>query len=256
MIFGADLQDLVDLARHEEHGAPCSDVLRSALSAAIERRRGPDAPLAPALADLTIRREGLPQWWGRDNLLLASPGGDPALALGLVFGPRTGNVGVVGADTQVGGLVFPSRSSLIVIGDRVNMVLGEITAMDGGTVLLGEDSAAISWARVDARNGGAVVVGADAMWGAGVNLVTDDMHAIREVGSSRRTNRYGGRIVVERHVWLCNEVRLMAGAHVGADSVVGLGAVVRDVLPAGSVSVGSPARPIRQGVTWTREDLP
>ncbi|WP_217433670.1 hypothetical protein [Caulobacter sp. S45] len=136
------------------------------------------------------------------------------------------------------------------------MQTGYLGVAMNGTVLIGEDCAAGTWARLDARNGGSIRVGVDGLWGTDVNLITDDMHAIRDVESGRRTNVFGGRIIVERHVWLCDEVQLTGGAHVGADSVIGMGALVRGPLPPGSVCVGSPARPTRRGVTWTHDDLP
>ena len=256
MTTSGDLAALIGLARDHQDGTSCSDELRAALLQTMERRRGLDGPSPPMLGHLTVRREGLPDWWGPHNLLLAAPGVTPTLMAGLGFTARTGNVAVVGTDANVARLSLPGCESLIVVGDRVDMPSGNLTARNGGTILLGEDCTALSWARADARNGGAILVGSDGMWGVGVNLVTDDMHAIRELEGGRRTNVYGGRIVLERHVWLCEQVRLTGGAHVGADAVIGLGALVRSGLPAGSVCVGSPARPIRHGVTWTREDLP
>ncbi len=256
MSFPADLQAVVEAASGDEEGAPCSNAVRERLLAAMERRRGADAPPAPALGPLIVRRDGLPDWWGPNNLLLTAPGVEPCLKPGLVMGPRVGNVGVIGSNTSFGGLVFVDTGGLIVIGDDARIWLSELAVMNGGTILIGERTTARPWARVDARNGGAILVGADGMWADRVNIVTDDMHAIREVESGKRTNRYGGRIVLERRVWLCEAVRIMGGAHVGAESVVGLDSVVRSALPAGSVCVGSPAKPIRLGVTWTREDLP
>lgn len=256
MSFPADLQAVIDLASKDEEGAPCNEAVREGLLAAIERRRGRDAPPPPAFGPLVVRRDGLPDWWGRGNLMLAAPGVQPKLSPGLMLGRRFANVGVIGAGAIVGRLAFGGCGGLIVVGDRVRMFLADLAATNGGTILLGEESTARPWARVDARNGGAILVGADSMWAERVNILTDDMHAIRTIENGRRANRYGGRIVLEQHVWLCEDVRVTAGAHIGANSVVGLAASVRGPLPSGSVCVGSPARPIRHGVTWTREDLP
>ena len=95
------------------------------------------------------------------------------------------------------------------------------------------------------------------MWANGVNLTTDDGHAIRDLETGERLNTYGGRIVIDRHVWLCESVRVQGGARIGAESVVGMDVSVENaVLPPNSVCVGSPPRPVRTGVTWRREDAP
>ena len=258
MTGGEDLAALVALAEGETDGASCSGRLRAALQEAIQRRCDVDGPPPPRLGALTIRREGLPDWWTLDNLALAAPGVAMPINCALSERRPSGNVAVVGAGAEVAALSYTSSAvgGLIVVGERVRMQMGCLGVATNGTVLVGEDCAAATRARLDARNGGSIRVGVDGLWGSDVNLVTDDMHAIRDVKSGRRTNAFGGQIIVERHVWLCDNVRLTGGAHVGADTVVGLGALVRGPLPPGSVCVGSPARPVRRGVTWTHDDLP
>ncbi len=252
----SDLHALIASASGLEEGAEVAGALREALLELIARRRRPEEPPIPALSALVVRREGLPEWWGRANLLLTASGVAPNLTTEHRPLERAGNLAILGAAANVGRLSFAASDGLIVVGDGVSMMLANLSARNGGAILLGAGCTAKSWARVDARNGGAVLVGEDGMWAPGVNLVTDDMHAICDLESGRRVNAYGGRIVVERHVWLCEEARLVGGARVGADSVVGFGALVRSTLPAGAVSVGAPARAIRHGVTWAREDLP
>ena len=255
---GQDFTELLALGRSYDHDAPCDEALLSALAQAIERRRTPADPPAPALSGLRVRREGLPAWWtAGDNLLLAAPGATLSLGNGFGFGPAHGNVGVVGADVQVRKLAFPDVGGLVVIGDGAQLGWVDVTASRGGTVLIGEHTTARLYARVDGRNGGAVIVGADGMWSPQVNVVTDDMHTIRDVETGQRTNGFGGRVVIGRHVWLCEKARITGGARIGADTVVGLGSVVgKTALPPNSVCAGAPCRPIRTGTTWTREDLP
>jgi acetyltransferase-like isoleucine patch superfamily enzyme len=251
------LAAVISAAADLADGAELGDRLRDALSAALSEIAGADAPLVPALGPLAVQHAGTPDWWrGRSNLLLAAPGVTTLLSPGLGLSERTGNLAVLGAGAKLARLSFSKNDGLIVVGDRVDMASGGLAAMNGGVVMLGEGCTAGSLARVDARNGGLVLVGRDGMWGDGVNLVTDDMHAILDLQTGRRANRYGGRIVVERHVWLSDGARLVGGARVGENSVVGYAAMVRDVVPPGAVCVGAPARPVRHGVTWTRADAP
>ncbi len=53
------------------------------------------------------------------------------------------------------------------------------------------------------------------------------------------------QITIEDNVWLGGGAIVLAGVTVGADSVVGAGAVVTRDVPAGVVAVGQPARVIR-----------
>lgn len=52
----------------------------------------------------------------------------------------------------------------------------------------------------------------------------------------------GGSVVIEDNVWIGARAILLGGARIGADSVVGAGAVVDFAVPAGSVVAGNPAR--------------
>ena len=88
-------------------------------------------------------------------------------------------------------------------------------------------------------------------------MMTDDTHAIRDAVTGQRLNTFGGRIVIDRHVWLCEHARVLDGASIGPNSIVGADSLVkRRVVPPNSVAVGVPARIVRSGVTWSREDEP
>jgi acetyltransferase-like isoleucine patch superfamily enzyme len=54
-----------------------------------------------------------------------------------------------------------------------------------------------------------------------------------------------GGLRVERGVWLGAHVTVLGGLTVGADSIIGAGAVVTESIPARSIAVGVPARVIR-----------
>ena len=60
-------------------------------------------------------------------------------------------------------------------------------------------------------------------------------------------------ITIQPRVWLCRGVTVLKGCTIGPDTVVGGYSIVTDSLPAGVLAVGSPAKVIRQGITWKRE---
>lgn len=53
-------------------------------------------------------------------------------------------------------------------------------------------------------------------------------------------------IVLERNVWVGAHATIMKGVHVGQDSVVGLGCIVRQSVPPGVVVIGNPQEIIRR----------
>lgn len=52
-------------------------------------------------------------------------------------------------------------------------------------------------------------------------------------------------IVIDQNVWVGARVTVMKGVRIGADSVVGLGAVVRKSVPAGVVVIGDPQQIVK-----------
>ncbi len=206
---------------------------------------------------MVVRRDGLPDWWTTGgNLMLAPPSLDIRLSRGFGLFATQRNVGLVGEGGLLPMLVYPGCDGLIAIGDRAQLPYVETRSFNSGAVLVGEDTTADFFAQADSRHGGAIVVGADGMWGVSISLVTDDMHAIRELGTGRRTNGLGGRIVLDRHVWLGDQTAVLGGSRIGADTVVEPQSLVKGALPANSVCSGAPAKPQLSGTTWTREDAP
>ena len=258
-----DPPSLQALARDLEHGAPCTAALLGAVDAEIEDRRRRTGtmggPASPRTSGLQVCRADLPDWWAAgDNLLLAAPDAKiPEFRLNPSKPVASGVVVVVGARAVFNHLNLGGRGALVVIGDDVYGAVGALSCLEGSTVLIGESTTATNWAMLDACNGGIIVAGQDGMWAHGVSLMTDDTHAIRDVATGKRLNVRGGRIVIDRHVWLGESARVLGGARVGHDSVIGSGAMVKnaDIAPH-SVCVGIPARVVRSGVTWSREDAP
>lgn len=192
-----------------------------------------------------------------------------------------GNVLLMAGDRKVPNLfahpgLEPPRDALVIIGFAADvsslllwgsnakvLILGEVyaPALDlncGGesTIYMGHGISAGTGATLNARNGGSIIIDGDALWSTRVTIYTDDMHAIRDAATGKRLNARGGRVRVGSHVWLGNEVLLLPGADVGAHAVVGARAVVTGSIPPNTIAVGSPARVVREGVTWTFADEP
>jgi acetyltransferase-like isoleucine patch superfamily enzyme len=90
-----------------------------------------------------------------------------------------------------------------------------------------------------------------------VYVATDDMHRLEDVVTGERLNPYGATIRLGRHVWLGRDAVVTGHVHIGDGAVVGARSLVRgQKVPAQTAVAGTPARVIREGVTWREEDLP
>lgn len=88
-----------------------------------------------------------------------------------------------------------------------------------------------------------VTIGDDVQIGPNVQLLTAT-HPI-EAGPRRDKWEAAQPITIGDNVWLGGGVIVLPGVTIGADTVVGAGAVVPKDLPAGVVAVGNPARIVR-----------
>lgn len=203
-------------------------------------------------------REDVPEWFASGgNILLA----DPGLALPAIQShpgiPYPENALIaLGPDSHVSAIMVWGEGSIVALGGRVNLPGSQICCGGQSLVYCGEATIAAGSATLNARNGGLIFVEGDGLWSTGVKIFSDDMHAIRDAQTGERVNTFGGQVVVRDHVWLGMDVLLLAGTFVEQHSIVGARSVVTSVLPAHTVSVGVPARPVRHGVTWTRADEP
>jgi acetyltransferase-like isoleucine patch superfamily enzyme len=231
---------------------------------AAHRRRLLGAGVDPdVLGVLELRAvlDPLPSWWHQRGNALYLTGDavlEPALVERLALYPFSDVVLVVAADlTNVVSLLVGGDEATVFVGPRTELTAGDVYCGPGSAVVLNGDVVATRCAVIDARNGGAVIAERDQLWAANVYVATDDMHRLEDVVTGERLNPYGATIRLGRHVWLGRDAVLTGHVEVGEGAVVGARSLVRgQKVPAGTAVAGTPARVIREGVTWRDEDVP
>jgi acetyltransferase-like isoleucine patch superfamily enzyme len=205
--------------------------------------------------------DGFPQWWhDAGNALYFAPGAKlPAKVLeNFTVYPVYDALIVIGSDLDW-------LTSLLIGGDRATVFVGRGCAITAGELYCGGDSSIVLQGKVlgtrsavvDARNGGSIVAGRDQLWAANVYIATDDMHRLEDATTGERLNPFGAHIRLGSHVWLCKDVAVTGHVQIGDGSVVGMRSVVRgQKIAANTVCVGTPARVVREGATWSHDDLP
>lgn len=92
--------------------------------------------------------------------------------------------------------------------------------------------------------GPGIRVGADGLFGASVEIFDSNFHDLdprRRRGGEQRM----AAVDVGPNVFVGMGVKILKGVEIGADSVIGAGAVVSSSIPSGVIAAGNPARVIR-----------
>ena len=148
-------------------------------------------------------------------------------------------------------------AATVFLGRSCVLTPGEIYCGGGSSIVLHGPVVGTRGAILDARNGGSIVAAPDQLWAADVYLATDDMHRLEDSTTGERLNPFGAHIRLGAHVWLGRDVVVTGHAEIGDGSVIGMRSLVRgQKIPPRTVAVGSPARIVRDGATWSHDDVP
>ncbi|MCJ2058338.1 hypothetical protein MKL09_17490 [Methylobacterium sp. J-048] len=82
-----------------------------------------------------------------------------------------------------------------------------------------------------------------------------DAPSIVDLESGRRINP-SRPIHVGHRVWLGRNVSVFKGAHIGDGAIIGAQSIVSGVIPGNTLAYGSPARVVRENVTWDINLIP
>ena len=106
-----------------------------------------------------------------------------------------------------------------------------------------------------ATEGRSITIGRDCLFSSDLVFRTGDSHSLTDL-SGRRINP-ARDITVGDHVWIGHRALICKGVVLPRDCVVGTGAVVtRGAFDEHTVIAGSPARTVRQNVSWDIRRLP
>lgn len=101
---------------------------------------------------------------------------------------------------------------------------------------------------------GQINIGNDCMFSHAIQLWQTDTHPIFDVITGERLNR-SCNITIGNHVWVGTNSFLMGGASIGDDCIVGANAVTSGKFESNTIIAGNPARVVRKGVTWRKDEL-
>ncbi|MCJ2140517.1 acyltransferase [Methylobacterium sp. E-066] len=146
-------------------------------------------------------------------------------------------------------------SSTVHIGHGVRLASVQIYVCPHSKLLIGHHSAFANEGQVFVHETKPITIGHNCLISEGVNFWVSDAHSIIDLDSGRRINP-SRPIHVGHRVWLGRNVSVFKGAHIGDGAIIGAQSIVSGVIPGNTLAYGSPARVVRENVSWDINLLP
>lgn len=149
---------------------------------------------------------------------------------------------------------FLGENASILIGKNAN-IQGVITVSNNSTVTIGDNFASTGGVTILCRDDCSVNIGNECMFATSIIIRTSDEHTIFDIQSGSILN-FNDDVKIGHHVWICDNVLILKGVEVGDGSVVGARSVVTGLIPSHALCAGTPARVLREGVSWGKSRPP
>lgn len=94
-----------------------------------------------------------------------------------------------------------------------------------------------------------ITLGRDCLIASDVTIACSPVHKILDKDTKERINP-AKEIYIGDHVWISARASIFGGSRIGRDSVVGHSSFVSKEFPDNSLIVGSPAKVVRENITW------
>lgn len=103
------------------------------------------------------------------------------------------------------------------------------------------------------EHGTKIIVGEDCMFSNNIIVRTSDSHPIYN-DSGERINP-AKSVFIGSHVWIAPSSIVMKGAVIENGCIIGSHSMVNKQIPENSLAVGMPAKVVKGGIRWTRENV-
>ena len=128
----------------------------------------------------------------------------------------------------------------------------DIWISEGSALNVGHNSHFTGNIHLACLEGKTISIGKECLFSNDITFRTGDSHVITDLENNRIN--YGRDITVGDHVWVGQQVVILKGAHIGADTIVGTRSLVtKGEYPANIVLAGAPAMAVKEKVTWRPE---
>lgn len=101
------------------------------------------------------------------------------------------------------------------------------------------------------ENNLSITIGKDCMFSNNITIRTSDSHIIMDSNGNRIN--HGKSVSIGNHVWIAPKSSIMKGVTIGDNVIIGSNSIVTKDIPANSLAVGMPAKPVKTNIIWDRK---
>ncbi|CDA08717.1 transferase [Fusobacterium nucleatum YWH7199] len=155
------------------------------------------------------------------------------------------------------------RNSNISINGNNNIIyIGEDCTINSTSIILDNESTeirigsktSIAKAQIVSLEPYKIEIGEDCMLSYDIEIRNTDSHKIYNKITNKRINE-GNSVNIGNHVWLGMRAIILKGVNIEDNVIVAAGSIVTKDVKADTVVSGNPAKPIRENIYWTREEV-
>lgn len=154
-------------------------------------------------------------------------------------------------------LHFRGTNNMLRIGEKVRIGPGCSFWMEGKncSIEIGDHTTMTRDIHINCQEDNTHIhIGQDCMLSNNIIIRTSDSHPIYDTETGQRLNE-ASSIVIGNHVWIAPNTKIMKGAHICDNCIVGSDTTVSKLFPENSLIIGRPAKVLKTNVRWTREKL-
>jgi len=144
-------------------------------------------------------------------------------------------------------IFLSGKNNEIVLHDLKGVTKLDIACVDGSKVHIGSPER-INKATIMASHGANVSIGNDCLISRDVIIYSSAAHAVYNLDGTRRGFKH---ITIGNRVWIGQGARLVAGATVGDNAVIGSYSVLAGSIPNNCAAAGNPCRVTTKDIFWT-----
>lgn len=126
-------------------------------------------------------------------------------------------------------------SFIEIVGDNCQIIIGKNSIIGDGCYLSAKEENI------------KLTIGDDCMLSRNAKLMTSDGHPIYQ---NAKVINSAKDITLGDKVWIADDVTILKGVSIGANSVIGIGSILTKSIPNGSIAVGNPAKVVKESISW------